>query len=180
MNADVTEAEPDVGLLSAKQFQRAHSAYECARALMPWLRVAGYVRLGEEDVRVQTSREPSIGIPPTKLAYLEIERIVSELNRWPELIDATRDLYGQFLLASLVREVQAALSRWPMEDRPRRIRSVRCCSCGQFTLWHRPPSFPGDTTRVKCRCGFAMTDDEFAEMVSLVEKEERERKLGDR
>lgn len=164
----------DVGYLSIKEWNRARWAAEYALKFLPWLRIAGYVRFEVEDVRVDSSGGAGIGIPPTKLAYIEINRLLGELNRWTELEDAANDMLGQFLLASLGREMSTAVARWPMEDRPHRVDAMRCGGCEQLTLTYRPPRWEGDEIRVDCYCGYVLNHDEFERSVALIELEQRE------
>lgn len=172
----------DVGYLEYRDFARARWAYDYSMKFMPWLREAGYVNFAEENERIQSSSESPLGIPATKLAYLELTGIIGELNRWEELEDAANDKIGASLLIDLGREMSSAVHRWPMEERPHRIIDMRCGGCGMLTLMYRPPRWEGDDVKADCSsmCGFELVGQELADSVAEIEKEEIERQLGER
>lgn len=176
-------AAEGVGYLDMRDYKRAQWAYDQshpASTFMKWLKVAGYVSFDAEDVRVQSSGGGHINIPATKLAWEEITRLSGELNKWPGVDEAACDQFGAFLLTELGREVSTAAARWPMEDRPHKIEAMRCGGCGMLTLTYRPPRWEGDQIRVDCNCGYVLEDDGFAWAVTMIEKEEHERRLGER
>lgn len=165
----------DVGYLDMKEWNRARWAYDYAFRFMPWLRIAGYVSFQVEDIRVDSSRMSGIGLPPTKLAYLEISRHLGELNQWHDIDAAARDVHGAQILIDLGRETSTAVARWPMEERPHRVDALRCGGCEELTLMYRPPRWEGDIIRVDCQCGYVLEEEAFAWAVDLIEKEELER-----
>lgn len=177
-------AAEGVGYLEMRDYNRARWAWEQshpASPFMAWLKIAGYVSFTAEDVRVQSSSEGHIGIPATKLAHDEIQRIAGELYRqFGELDKAAHDKFGASLLIDLGREVSTAAARWPMEDKPHKVEAMRCGGCGMLTLTYRPPRWEGDNVRVDCPCGYVLEDDGFAWAVTMIEKEEHERRLGER
>lgn len=173
---DTLEHE-DFGYLTAQEFARARWAYDYAVKFLPWLRVAGYVSFEAEDVRVDSSGGSPIGIPGTKLAYIEISRILVELNVWASVEVAAQDEHGADMLRLLGREMGTAVHRWPMEERPHKIVDMRCGGCGLLTLMYRPPRWEGDEVKADCsqRCGFELVGDELALSVAILEQEEIER-----
>ena len=173
-------AHEDVGYMTFRDFNRARWAHEYAMRFLPWLRVAGYVRFEQEDVRVQSSSDSPVGIPPTKLAYMEISRLMGDLNKWRELEEAANDIHGQLLLHMFGFEMSSAVARWPMEDRPHKVDSLRCGGCKELALMYRPPRFEGDVIRVDCKCGYVLDEEQFTWAIDLIEREERERQLGER
>lgn len=176
-------ASEGVGYLEIRYYNLARWAWEQshpAHPFMRWLRIAGYVSFAPEDVRVQSSGDGHIGIPATKLAYDEILRLSGELNKWAGVDEAAHDQFGAFLLTMLGEEVSTAAHRWPMEDKPHKVEAMRCGGCGMLTLTYRPPRWEGDNIRVDCPCGYVLEDDGFAWAVEMIEKEEHERRLGER
>lgn len=176
-------AEEGVGYLDMREYRKAQWAYEHSHPASPfmrWLKIAGYVSFNAEDVRVQTSSSGHINIPATKLAWEEITRLSNELNQWRDVDEAACDQFGAFLLVELGREVSTAAARWPMEEKPHKIEVMRCGGCEMLTLMYRPPRWEGDNIRVDCGCGYVLEDDGFAWAVTMIEKEEHERQLGER
>jgi hypothetical protein len=176
-------AAEGVGYLDIRDYKRAQWAYEQshpAAPFMQWLKIAGYVSFDADDVRVQSSGGGHINIPATKLAWEEITRISTELNRWDGVESAACDQFGAFLLVELGREVSTAVARWPMEERPHKIESMRCGGCGMLTLTYRPPRWEGDAIRVDCACGYVLEDDGFSWAVTMIQKEEDERRKKER
>lgn len=174
-------ADEGVGYLDMRDYNRARWAWEQshpAAPFMQWLRVAGYVSFADADAaHVQSSSDGHIGIPATKLAWEEITRIAAELyQQFGELDKAAGDKFGASLLLDLGREVSTAVHRWPMEERPHRVEVMRCGGCGMLTLTYRPPRWEGDNVRVDCPCGYVLEDAGFAWAVTMIEKEEHERR----
>lgn len=166
----------EVGYLTMREWNRARWAYDYAFRFLPWLRVAGYVSFEVEDIRVDSSSAAGIGIPPTKLAYLEISRLMNEINRYDDMEVLAADADGHFLIRDFGREVSTAVARWPMEDKPHKVNALRCGSCEELTLMYRPPRWEGDVIKVDCKCGFSLDEESFTWAVDLIEKEERERR----
>lgn len=172
-------ADEGVGYLDMREFRKAQWAYDMshpASPFMEWLKSAGQVSFTVEDIRVSGSSDPSIPIPATTLAYDEITRVSNELNQWPGVEEAAGDKFGASLLIDLGREVSTAVHRWPMEDKPHRITELMCGQCQQMTLVFRPPRFEGDEQIVDCPCGYRLTQEEFAMVTDMVEKEENDRR----
>ena len=171
----------NVGYLTWDQFQKFRWAVEYSRKLVPWLRVAGYLKGGEADVRVQSSSDRPLGLPPTWVAAEDISRLLMELNQWHELEDAANDEYGAWLALTVSSEVGGAAARWPFEDRPHAIRHMRCQVCQQMTLRYNPPRHEGDGVEVRCRdrsCGAVLDELMFERVVVMIraEHEEQERR----
>lgn len=171
-------ADEGVGYLDMRDYNRARWAYDMshpASPFMEWLKTAGHVRFEVEDVRVSGSADPVMPIAETTLAWQEITRISNELNKWPGVEEAAHDKFGASLLIDLGREVSTAVHRWPMEDKPHRMDSLRCGGCEQLTLVYHPPRFEGDRIIVNCGCGYELAEGEFELAVALIEKEEKGR-----
>lgn len=171
-------AAEGVGYLDMRDYNKARWAFEYSRKFLPWLRIAGYVSFTDVDVRVDSSSDGHIGIPATKLAYLEITRLMQELNQWREVEDAAGDDWGAELLKDLGREMSTAVHRWPMEEKPHKITDMRCGGCGMLTLMYRPPRWEEDEIKADCsqRCGFELVGDDLMKSVKLLEMEEIERR----
>lgn len=173
---DLDLATGDVGYLTIADWKRARWAFDYAPKFLPWLKDAGHVNFNVPDIRVDASTGASIGIPATSLAADEIERILRELGHWPYLETAARDKFGASLCIDLGREMATAVHRWPMEERPHKVTSMRCGGCGLLSLTYRPPRWEGDEISVDCTCGYVLNDDGLAWAVTMIEKEERERR----
>ncbi|ALJ22063.1 hypothetical protein [Microbacterium sp. No. 7] len=170
-----------IGYYTVEQFDRLRNAVNNARALVPWLRVAGYIRSGEVDVKVTSSQDGHIGLPPTWLAAEEITRLLQELNQWPELEDAVNDEYGAWVAWEFTRETEIARAKWPHADRPHRVRHMRCQACNALTLRYHPPRFDGDRVIVRCSdkaCRAIMDEDMFTFAAHLIESENRDRETN--
>lgn len=176
----------NVGYMTYDEFARFRRAVHYSLKLVPWLRVAGYIKTGDPDEIHGKSVEPPLGIPPTWLAAEEITQLAQALNRWADLEDVAADDGGFELALVFTREVETAAAKWPFEDRPHRVQFVRCPSCHMVGLRYEPPAFHGDLIAVKCReCSHYVSEEEFAKLTALIALEfadakERssERRLG--
>lgn len=170
-------AAEGVGYLDMRDYNRARWAWEQshpASPFMKWLKVAGYVSFDGTNSRVQSSNTGHVGIPATKLAWEEITRIADELyTKFGDVETAACDMFGQFLLEQLSREVSTAAHRWPAEEKPHKVNAVPCPSCRMLTLMYRPPRERNDEVLVECLAGCAetMTGEVFADLIDLVEQE---------
>ena len=173
---DLMLGDGRVGYLEQRDWNRARWAYEYANKFLPWLDMAGYVSFDADVGTVDTSASVGLGIPATSLMADEIRRLIREIDRWPYLETAARDIFGASLMLDLGREMTTAVHRWPMEDKPRKIRELICGECEQMSLVLKPPRFEGDDTIVKCECGYTMTQEEFEQLVEMFEKEDSEKK----
>lgn len=161
----------NVGYMTWEAFDRFRRAVHQAQIVIPWFRVAGYIRGQVEEVRAPSSNHP-LGLPPTWLAAEEISRLSHELRYWPNLEDVASDLYGQNIALQFTREVETAMHRWPIEDKPHRVRHVRCQECAGETIRYEPPQYADDTVHIGCTdCGHEMTEDEFRTLLELVTAE---------
>ena len=166
-----------IGYYTVDQFDRLRGAVNTARTLVPWLRVAGYIR-GESTERIHTSRDGHIGIPPTWIAAEEITRLLTELNAFPELHHAVNDEYGAWVAWEFVRETETANARWPIEDHTHKVRHMRCTGCGALTLRYHQPRHAEDPIIVRCSdpdCRTVMGEAMFAFAAHLIEQENKER-----
>lgn len=173
----LTHPEEGIGYYTIDQFDRLRNAVNTARTLVPWLRVAGYIR-GQQGERVHSSRDGHIGIPPTWLAAEEISRLLGELNQWKELHDVVNDEHGAWLGWEFVRETETANARWPIEDRPHRVQQMRCDKCQALTLRYHPPRHAEDRIIVRCSdktCRAVMDEAMFAFATHVIEQENHER-----
>lgn len=143
MNDDNTEYDPaegGVGYLTWDEFDRLGRAVKNAHKHVAWWRIAGHIKLGDSEEHRPRSSDPTIPLPATWLAAEEISRLLGELNGWPTLEDAANTLDGQFFATLLIREVETAMAKWPMSDRPHKVRFLRCRACQQQTLKYYPPN----------------------------------------
>lgn len=166
----------NVGYLTATQFDRFQWAVNDAVKHVSFWRVAGYVRSGDPDELSHRSNDRPLGVPPTWIAAEEVSRLLAELNQWPELEDAANDEYGAWLAEELTREVETAKAKWPLEDRPHRVKYIRCQACGQLSLTWHPPRGAEDTAIIRCReksCRAVMDDTKFAFWCGVIEHENK-------
>lgn len=163
--------EGAVGYLTWEQFDRFRRAVHQAQIVVPWFRVAGYIRGHAEEVRAPSSNHP-LGLPPTWLAAEEISRLSTELQYWPNLEDVANDMYGQNIAMLFTREVETALHRWPIEEKSHKVRHIRCQKCAGETIRYNPPEYDGDNVHIVClECGHELTEDEFKTLLELVTAE---------
>ena len=168
-----------VGYLTWEEFERFRNAVNKARYLVPWLRIAGYIRSGDPDELRHRSSDLPLGLPPTWIAAEEITNLLNEINQWPELEDVA--VHGSEFALTLTREVETADAKWPMEDRAHKVTYLRCASCDQLTLRYHPPKHPGDDIAVRCRakeCRAVMDGALLAFAVTLIESENNARNTG--
>jgi hypothetical protein len=183
---DLYETDPydpnagSVGYLTFDQFDRLRRADENARRYVPWLRVAGYLRSGTDPDEFRSRAvmsHPPLGLPATWLAAEEISRLSYELNGWPTLEDAAHDDWGAVVAEQFTREVETAIAKWPISDRSRGVKFIRCYVCQQLTLRYFPPTFAGEQlvdSTVKCTeksCRAVVSELDFARMALLLEQE---------
>lgn len=168
----IGDLAPDgVGYLDMRDYNRARWAWELshpASGFMIWLRDAGHVSFAQDDVRVTGSSDPSIPIPATKLAYLEVLRISNLLNSWADIESAAHHKIGASHLLDLSREVGAAYNRWPDRDKPHKISSLVCGGCERLTLIYRPPRAFEDEIKIDCwaaDCDWAYTEADWDQFI---------------
>lgn len=161
----------NVGYMTYDEFARFQRAVHQSVKVVPWFRVAGYIKGGVEEIRASSSNHP-IGVPPTWLAAEEITRLSTELRYWPNLEDVARDDYGSDVAKTFTREVETALARWPIEDKPHKVRHVRCQQCAGETIRYTPPVGIWQAVNIACtECGHTYSEDEFKTLVELVTAE---------
>ena len=173
----------NVGYLTADQFNRFGWAVNDAVKHVPFWRVAGYIRSGEPDGVTHRSNDRPLGVPPTWIAAEEVSRLLTELNQWGELEDAANDEYGAWLAEELIREVETAKAKWPIEDRPHRVRYIRCSKCEQLSLTWYPPKGVDEAAMIRCRdreCRAVMDDAKFSFWCGVIEHENEVRKERER
>jgi len=125
--------EGDVGYLTWAQFNSYKWALNHATSLVPWLRIAGFIRSADADVRVATSAEGHIGLPPTWIAADTISRLHHEIwSSWKDMDSASGDTWGAELAVTFTREVSTAGARWPYEDTPHYVLHMRCPACSHL------------------------------------------------
>jgi hypothetical protein len=179
-DAEYDPAEGSVGYLTWDEFDRLRRADDNARKYVPWLRVAGYLRSGTDPDEFRSRSvmsHPPLGLPATWLAAEEITRLSYELNQWATLEDAAHDDWGSVVADEYTREVETSIVKWPIADRSRGVRFIRCYACQQLTLRYFPPTFAGERlvdSTVKCTeksCRAVVSEIDFARMAVLVEQE---------
>lgn len=161
----------NVGYLTWDEWHRFRIAVNKSLIVVPWFRVAGYIKGGSEEIRPPSSNHP-LGVPPTWLAAEEITRLSHELRHWTNLEDIANDDFGQDIARQFTREVETAIARWPIEDNPHNVRHVRCQECAGETIRYRPPQFDGDNVHIACtECRAELTEDKFTELMELLIEE---------
>lgn len=135
-------ADGMVGYMTWKDFDRLRWAVTNALKHVAWWRVAGHIRSGDPDEgrrHQKRSTSAPLPLPAPWLAAHEITRLLEELNRFPDLEDAANDMEGYALARLLIREVETACAKWPIDDRPHRVRFFRCLACDRQSLKYFPP-----------------------------------------
>lgn len=181
-------ASEGVGYLTWDEFDKFRRAVTTARKYVPWLRIAGYIKLGADpDELMSRSSHRStmpLGLPATWLAAEEIASLLVEINKWPTLEDVAKR--GSEFALLITREVETAAAKWPMSDRSHAVKFFRCEACQQMTLRYYPPNFAGETlidSVVKCtdrNCRAVVDELMFARMAVLAEAEELEKRESKR
>lgn len=137
-DADLTDPEEGfVGMLTQSEYDRFSRAIDTARTHLSWWRIAGHLKTGDTDELHIRSSDPAIPLPATWLAAEEITNLLHEINQWATLTDVATHGYEFALL--ITREVETAAHKWPMSDRPHKVRFLRCRACQQVTLKYYPP-----------------------------------------
>lgn len=146
--ADYDPNAGGVGFLTFDEYDRLVRAVGHARTHIHWWRIAGHIRLGDAEEHKSRSSDPMIPLPATWLAAEEIGNLLLEINSVPTLEDAAKQLPE--IAMTLTREVETAMAKWPMSDRPHKVRYLRCRVCQQQTLKYYPPNLkgPADAQRV--------------------------------
>lgn len=161
----------NVGYLTWEEFDRFRQAVHDSQQVVPWFRVAGYIKGGVEEVRAPSSNHP-LGLSPTWLAAEEITRLSIELRYWPNLEDVANDQYGADTARLFTREVETAMARWPITDKPHKVRHIRCQGCAGETIKYTPPAGIWRPVKIACtECARTYTEDEFKTLVELVTAE---------
>lgn len=138
-DADLTYGPDDgnVGYLTADEFDKFTRAVANAQKHIAWWRIAGHIKSGDEDELNVRSSDPTIPLYATWLAAEEITNLLQEINHWGTLEDVAK--FGHEFALLITREVETAMHKWPMEDRPHKVRFLRCRACQQMTLKYYPP-----------------------------------------
>lgn len=211
MNRLPTDYDPHtagIGYLTWDEWARFTRAVHNARTHVTWWRIAGHIKTSDSDELRTRSSDPTIPLPPTWLAAEEITNLLQEINHWPTLEDVAH--HGPEFAVALTREVETAMHKWPLSDRPHKVQFLRCCTCQQATLKYYPPqpTDPGnpdsitvpartpDTPEgftavadildvtVKCtNCHTVEDSKNFAHDAALIQQENeiaKQRRLGDR
>lgn len=178
-----TQYDPDaggVGYLTWTEYERFTRAVDNAITHTRWWRLAGHIRTGDPDEHRTRSNDPTIPLPATWLAAEEISNLLQEINHWPTLEDVAK--FGHELALMLTREVETAMHKWPMEDRPHKVRHLKCRTCGEPALRYYPPKAAGTDITVKCTSCKAVEDPQmFEHDILLIRLEaERAKTLADR
>lgn len=161
----------NVGYLTWDEFDRFRTAVAQFPVIVPWFRVAGHIKGEAQEVRAASSNYP-LGLHPTWLAAEEITRLSQELQYWANLEDVANDDWGRTVAMQFTREVETALAKWPIEDKPHKVRHIRCQECAGETIKYIPPAGIWRPVRIECtECGHRLSEDEFKTLVELVTAE---------
>lgn len=174
-------AKAGVGYMSRDEFDRFAQAVHDASKYVPWLRIAGYIKLGSDpdELMSRSSHRANmpLGLPSTWLAAEEIASLMAEVNKWPTLEDVAKRAPEFAWL--LTREVETAKAKWPLADRSHAVKFFRCEACQQMTLRYYPPTFAGEAlidSTVKCTdksCRAIVDEVMFSRMAVLAEAEQK-------
>lgn len=168
-----------VGFMTWDQYERLERAVQNGLKHMTWWRVCGHIKSGDPDDHTTSgTREAPIPLSAAYLAADAISGYLYELNQWPELADAVNDEYGYDIAVQLIREVETAMARWPISDRPHRVRFMRCQACDRETLRYYPPTIREGVlldTVVKCTerdCRAVMDESMWLFAAALIKAEQ--------
>jgi hypothetical protein len=126
-----------IGLLTWDEFDKFTRAIDNARTHIGWWRIAGHLRARDSDELHVRSADPTIPLPGTWLAAEEISNLLQEINQWETLEDVAK--FGHEFALLITREVETAMAKWPMSDRPHKVKFLRCRVCQLVTLKYYPP-----------------------------------------
>lgn len=170
-------AEEGVGYLSMFEYNRFVWAWDKAWQIASWLYRAGQLNSASEtNQRVAISTSASVNLASTWIAADEISSFLSELNGYYTPEEVVNHHEGAYWARELGRAVSTADRKWPQEDKPHRVKSMRCGGCQQLTLTYRPPRFERDSIMVDCSCGYRMTEQQWGWRVAILEAEAKEAK----
>lgn len=81
----------------------------------------------------------SKGFMPS-LELADVVRAINDLAAWVEgEASVTSRVEGAEAAVTFYREVQRQLARFPLEEKPKRVKYLRCRTCQQFAVVDRPP-----------------------------------------
>lgn len=171
MDELTADGHGEFGYLTTAQWRAFQWAVSYSLVLVPFLYSAGNYSISVDEGRSRAV-DPALGMPATRIAAIEIERLGAELRYWENLEDIANDVEGWQTAVDFTREVQTAAHRWPMEDKPHKVEDLRCVHCGMLALVYQPPQVPGGETAVVCEeCGKAEDDRDFAERLTIAREE---------
>lgn len=151
------------GLLCEVCYERLGDALN---GVGPWLTAMQGV---ENAVRrdtggVRTKSGPPIPISPVQLA---VDEVMSWYRYYPGDIDAWSQNYeGAKQAVHFARVTLSAVRSHEAEEKPHRIKRVRCEECGQTSLVWTPPGQFRAPVNVQCQnadCRHGLTQDQFEE-----------------
>lgn len=89
------------------------------------------------------------------LELVDVVRVTGELVGWLQADQSvTSRVAGAEAAVRFYRELQRQLARFPLEEKPSRIRYLRCRECREFAVVDRPPLRVLDVRVDECRaCG---------------------------
>lgn len=170
----------EFGYLTWGQWQAFQWAVNESAFLAYWLHIAGAYSISDPDeARGGKSADVPLGLPATKLAAIEIDRLRAELRKafddMGSLEAIANDVEGAELATMFTREVQTARARWPYEDEPHEVKYIDCMLCRRPTLKFAPPSQGGVDSTVECTfCGTTETGEHFTDRVEAFAREYEE------
>lgn len=137
------------GLLCWSCWERVKEAYAA------WPRfaevISGITRAAQLDNGgVGGSSEGYVPIPATRLSVDEVESFLrckgdQALEVWVSQYFSAMDA------VHFARAAQAAYNAHPIEEKPHRVKRVRCAKCGQLSLMWTPPRYSHDPVTVTCQ-----------------------------
>lgn len=123
------------------------------------------------------SPSSKIPIPQTRIDVDEAESFLTSLRANGSQLDqwvATK--FGAQDAIRFIRVAQRAFLSHAIEEKPHRVKTVRCFKCSLPTLWWFPPEAPGSSVEVRCvdeACGFVVDQTSFETIARIEEKKAR-------
>lgn len=166
----------NVGYLDWATWVRLQNAVQTVPTLCAWLRAAGNIRNLDPNETRAPSREAGTLLPGAWIAADTIDRLHAQLRAHGTLEKAVNRGDGVIIALDLIREVETAIKRWPIQDEPHELHWIRCAQCDKLTVQYLPPRHAGDHTVYKCTsCGALESPEQFSARAKLV-LEESDRK----
>ncbi len=166
---DVPSCSPDVrpadrGYLCEWCYDRVVRAYEAWPRFLTALHATEGRAVQGDNAGVRTRQIGHVNLPLTFLSIDECERHLRTLPDGARALDQWVSTYDGALDAiRFAHAAERAYRDHEVEERPTRIRRVRCNACHQLTLVRNPPTHQGAAITIPCsNCGHTIREGDTA------------------